>query len=171
MKWNSWCENHTTAMRIGDSQCIIGNLWDFPTQHKVLYVLDAHQHWISQWCCCNDIGVSPMSQENYGHPPTTIDSQIPHNKMMYHYFLQKNPILGSHCFHCTPFSENSFPHNISDKSMHGSHFLNYKYPCSIIKDGNLTSQGMSGCHCHVCILLRIINMMQKPPSWKVLWRI
>ena len=30
-----------------------------------------------------------MSQYNYRHPPTTIDSQISHNKMMYHIFLQE----------------------------------------------------------------------------------
>ena len=30
-----------------------------------------------------------MYQDNYRHPPTTIDSQISHNKMMYHNFLQE----------------------------------------------------------------------------------
>ena len=88
-KWHSCCGNHTTALKIGNSQCKIRNLWDFPTQHKFLYVLDAHQHWISQWCCYNDICVSTMSQDNYGHPPTTIYSQIDYNKMVHHYFFQE----------------------------------------------------------------------------------
>ena len=47
IKWDSWCGNHTTALNIEKSQCKIGNMWDFPTQHKILYVPDAHQHWSS----------------------------------------------------------------------------------------------------------------------------
>ena len=52
MKWHSCFGNHTTAPKTKNSQCKVGNLLDFPTQHKVPYVLDANQHWISQWCCC-----------------------------------------------------------------------------------------------------------------------
>ena len=43
-------------------------------------------------------------------------------------FSQEQAMPGSHCLHCTPFSENSFQHNLWDKNMHGSHSLNYKYP-------------------------------------------
>ena len=77
----------------------------------------------------------------------------------------------SHCLHCIPISENSIQQKSSGKNMPGSHLLNYKYPCGSVKGGNLTSQGMSGSHYLVCILLSIINIMKKPSPWKVLWRI
>ena len=90
MKWHSFYGNHTTAPKTRNSQCKVGNMLDFPTQHKVPYVLDAHQHWISQWCFCKDIGVSPMSSPNYyRNHPTNKDSQTAHNKMMHHNHLQK----------------------------------------------------------------------------------
>ena len=79
-KWYSWCGNHTPALKIENSQWKIGNFCDLPTQHEVTYVLYAHQHWISQLCCFNDMGMSPMSQDNFGHPPTTIDSHVAHRR-------------------------------------------------------------------------------------------
>ena len=32
-KWYSCSRNHTTALKIGNSQCKVGNLSDFPTKH------------------------------------------------------------------------------------------------------------------------------------------
>ena len=55
----------------------------------------------------------------------------------------KQAILGSHCLHCTPFSENAFPHNLSSKFILGSHFLNYKYPNIRIHHTNLSSQDIT----------------------------
>ena len=89
-KWHSCCGNHTTTLKTGNSQCKVGNLSDFPTQHKVPYVLDAHQHWISQLCCCKYIGVSPMSNPNeYRHHSSNKDAQTTHNKMMHCNYLHK----------------------------------------------------------------------------------
>ena len=57
------------------------------------------------------------------------------------------------------------------QSMPRCDFLNCKYPCSSVNGRNLTPQRIPWSHYLVCILLSIINIMQKPPSWKVLWRI
>ena len=56
--------------------------------------------------------------------------------------LQKQAMTWSHCLHCTPFSENTFQHSLSDKNMPGSHFLNCKYPNISIHHKNLSSQEM-----------------------------
>ena len=54
----------------------------------------------------------------------------------------KQVMIGSHCLHCTPFSENSFQHNLSNKNMPGSHFLNCNYPNISIHHKKLSSQEM-----------------------------
>ena len=41
-KWHSCCGNHTTALKTRNSQCKVGNLSNFSTQHRFLYVLDVH---------------------------------------------------------------------------------------------------------------------------------
>ena len=78
-------------------------------------------------------------------------------------FLQNQAMPGSHCLHCTPFSNNSFQHNLSDKNMPGSHFLNCKYPNTTTPFGNLSFPRMPGSQ-GISYLIPFISKNNKIPS-------